>query len=147
MKTVGELEYACLENRLVGLQGFGLKTQEKILQGIQQVKKYQGQYLYGDVIAPAEKILRTILSHPKVIRAKLAGSLRRKMEVVRNINLVASTDHPQEILTAFSKLPEVEVVRFKNKGRPAALFQGWKWICRLFRIRFFHSASIILPEA
>ena len=125
MKTVGELEYACLENRLVGLQGFGLKTQEKILQGIQQVKKYQGQYLYGDVIAPAEKILRTILSHPKVIRAKLAGSLRRKMEVVRNINLVASTDHPQEILTAFSKLPEVEVVRFKNKGSGRyGLFSG-----------------------
>jgi DNA polymerase (family 10) len=46
-KTIGELEYACSENRLVELEGFGQKTQEKILQGIQQIKKYQGRYLFG----------------------------------------------------------------------------------------------------
>jgi len=125
VKTVGELEYACLENRLLDLQGFGQKSQEKILQGIQQVKKYQGRYLYGEVIKPAQEILKKILSHPKVVRGNLAGSLRRKMEVVKNINLVLSTHRPQEVLTAFSKLPEVEGVRFKNKvsGR-YLLFSG-----------------------
>jgi DNA polymerase (family 10) len=125
VKTVGELEYACLENRLLDLQGFGQKSQEKILQGIQQVKKYQGQYLYGEVIRPAQEILKKILSHPKVIRGNLAGSLRRKMEIVKNINLVLSTHRPQEVLTAFSKLPEVERVRFKDKvsGR-YLLFSG-----------------------
>ena len=91
IKTMGELEYACLENRLVDLQGFGIKSQEKILQGIQQVKRYQGQHLYREVIVPAHEILKKLLSHPKVIRGHLAGSLRRKMEVVRNINLLIST--------------------------------------------------------
>ena len=125
IKTIGELEYACLENRLMDLQGFGQKSQEKILQGLQQVKKYQGQYLYGEVIEPAQVILKKILSHPRVIRGSLAGSLRRKMEVVRNINLVVSTQRPQEVLTAFSKLPDVEVVRFEKKesGR-YSLFSG-----------------------
>lgn len=112
IKTIGELEYACLENRLVELQGFGQKTQERILQGIQQIKKYQGQYLYGEAIVTAEEILKKVLSHPRIIRASLAGSLRRKMEVVRNINLVLSTHHPKEVWSFFSKLPEVEVVRF-----------------------------------
>ena len=116
IKTVGELEYACLENRLVDLQGFGQKSQEKILQGIQQVKRYQGQYLYGEVIEPAREVLKKILSHPKVIRGNLAGSLRRKMEVVKNINLVLSTHRPQEVLSAFSKLPEVEVVQSNDKA-------------------------------
>jgi DNA polymerase (family 10) len=116
IKTVGELEYACLENRLVDLQGFGQKSQERILQGIQQIKRYQGQYLYGKVIEPAQKILRKILSHPKVLRGSLAGSLRRRMEVVRNINLVLSTYHPQEVSGAFSRLPEVEVVQSKDKA-------------------------------
>lgn len=115
IKTIGELEYTCLENRLVELQGFGKKTQEKILQGIQQIKKYQGGYLLGEVIETAEEILKKILSYPKVLRANLAGSLRRKTEIVRNINLVLSTHHPQEVLSAFSKLPEVEVVRFRDK--------------------------------
>ena len=116
IKTVGELEYACLENRLVDLQGFGQKSQEKILQGIQLVKRYQGQYLYGEVITPALEVLKKILSHPKVIRGNLAGSLRRKTEIVRNINLVLSTRSPQEVLNAFSKLPEVEVVQSSDKA-------------------------------
>ncbi len=125
IKTVGELEYACLENRLVDLQGFGQKSQEKILQGIQRVKRYQGQYLYGGVIAPAQEVLKKILSHPKVIRGNLAGSLRRKMEVVRNINLVLSTFRPEEVLSAFSKLPEVEVVQSNDKaGGRAFLLSG-----------------------
>jgi DNA polymerase (family 10) len=125
IKTIGELEYACLENRLVDLQGFGKKSQERVLRGIQQVKKYQGQYLYGEVINTAQEVFKKILSHPKVIRGSLAGSLRRKMEVVRNINLVLSTHRPQEVLAAFSKLPEVEVVRFKDKTSARySLFSG-----------------------
>jgi DNA polymerase (family 10) len=116
IKTIGELEYACLENRLVELQGFGQKTQEKILQGIQQVKKYQGRYLYGEVIQTADEILKKVLSHPKVFRASLAGSVRRRMEIVRDINLVVSSQNPQGILTALSKLSNVEVVRFRDKG-------------------------------
>jgi len=114
IKNMGELEYACLENRLVDLQGFGQKTQEKILQGIQQIRKYQGRYLYGEVIDDAREMLKKILAHPKVLRADLAGSLRRKMEVVRNINLLVSTDHPREVLSAFSGFPEVETVQHRN---------------------------------
>ncbi len=117
IKTVGELEYACLENRLVGLPGFGQKSQQKILQGIQQIKKYQGRYLYGETIGIAGELLKKILSHPKVLRAVLVGSLRRKMEVVRNINLLLSTDDPGEALEAFLKMPEVETVRFKDEGK------------------------------
>jgi DNA polymerase (family 10) len=111
IKTVGELEYACLENRLVDLQGFGQKSQEKILQGIRQVKRYEGQYRYGEVIDPAREVLKKILSHPKVIQGHLAGSLRRKMEVVRNINLVLSTQRPEEVLAAFSRFPEVDAAQ------------------------------------
>jgi DNA polymerase (family 10) len=112
VQTIGELEYACSENRLIELQGFGQKSQEKILKGIQQVKKYQGRYLYGDTLPLAESVLEKIRSHPKVLRASLAGSLRRRMEIVGNVNLVVSTQRSQEVLTAVSKFPEVEVVHF-----------------------------------
>jgi DNA polymerase (family 10) len=112
VQTIGELEYACSENRLIELQGFGQKSQEKILKGIQQVKKYQGRYLYGDTLPLAESVFEKIRSHPKVLRASLAGSLRRRMEIVGNVNLVVSTQRSQEVLTAVSKFPEVEVVHF-----------------------------------
>ena len=138
IKSIGELEYACLENRLVDLQGFGQKSQEKILQGIQQVKKYQGQYLYGEVIEPAQEILKKILSHSKVIRGGLAGSLRRKMEVVRNINLVLSSHRPQEVLNAFSKLPEVESFRSEERSSSRySLASGWEVDLRITPDRAF----------
>jgi len=44
--TAGELEYACNENRLVGLSGFGPKSQDNILKGIKFLKKYQSRFLY-----------------------------------------------------------------------------------------------------
>ena len=68
IKSLGELEYACHENRLISLTGFGAKTQEKILQGIQQLKKYQGQYLYDFARKEADKIHTTIAQHDKVRR-------------------------------------------------------------------------------
>jgi len=117
IKNMGELEYACRENRLADLQGFGQKSQEKILHGIQQVKKYQGHYRYGDVIDDAREMLRQILTHPKVLRADLAGSLRRKMEVVRNINLLVSTHQPHDVLSALSRFAGVESVHHENTSR------------------------------
>jgi len=117
IETIGELEYACHENRLAELQGFGQKSQERILQGIQQVKKYQGRHLYGEVIGQAEKLLEKIRSRPEVVRAQIVGSLRRRMEVVKNINLMASTSSAHELLIFFSGLPEVERVQFQDNAR------------------------------
>ena len=68
------------------------------------------------MIGIADELLRKMTSHRSVSRASLAGSLRRKMEVVRNINLVVSTSRPQEVLAACSKFPEVEVVRLGNEA-------------------------------
>jgi DNA polymerase (family 10) len=58
--TVGELEYACQENRLADLPGFGAKTQENILQGIAILKKYAGRFLYGDVFPLAEELTHSV---------------------------------------------------------------------------------------
>jgi DNA polymerase (family 10) len=56
IETMGELEYACTENRLVELTGFGKKTQDKILAGIERLKRYQKRHLYADIIGEAESI-------------------------------------------------------------------------------------------
>ncbi|MEK6525932.1 MAG: helix-hairpin-helix domain-containing protein, partial [Nitrospirota bacterium] len=85
--TVGELEYACIENRLVGLPGFGQKTQDKIRQGIQQLKRRRGFHLYANVIGEAERILEAIRHSAGVRHAELVGELRRRLEVVRTISV------------------------------------------------------------
>ena len=67
IKTIGELEYACSKIDWWISQDSVEKSQEKILQGIQQVKKYQGQYLYGEVIRPARKFLKRFSPIPELL--------------------------------------------------------------------------------
>src|SRR5262245_61564097 len=60
--TVGELEYACHENRLVDLPGFGRKTQENILNGIGQLKQQRGQYLCHEAIQLARPLFEALVA-------------------------------------------------------------------------------------
>src|SRR2546429_134041 len=103
--TVGELEYACIENRLVGLPGFGQKTQDKIRQGIQQLKRRRGFHLYATVIGDAERLVGAIRHATGVRRAELAGELRRRLEIVRTISVLADSE---EALYAALGLPYIE---------------------------------------
>lgn len=110
LTTVGELEYACLENRLVSLPGFGEKTQAKILKSIELWKKNRGRSLYAEALGQAEAIEAALAKHPAVKRLAIAGSLRRKMETVKDVDLVASSAEPQSVMAAFVALPEVDGV-------------------------------------
>lgn len=95
--TVGELEYACIENRLVGLPGFGSKTQDKIKQGILQFKKRQGFQLYATAIAEARALMAACRSASGIRQVDLVGDLRRRMEIADTIELVVATDRPDSV--------------------------------------------------
>lgn len=110
ISSLSELEYACIENRLIELAGFGEKTQEKILKGIEALKKYQGQFLYASVVGLANDVLRIVQSWPEVLQAEIAGSLRRKKEMVKDIDLVVATSEPDKVMERLLKAPFVEEV-------------------------------------
>ncbi len=90
--TVGELEYACMENRLVKLNGFGAKTQERVLKGIDLIKRSRGFHLLDRALKEAKSLADDLLRHPDVWRVEIAGDVRRRMEVISEIDLVVS--HP-----------------------------------------------------
>ena len=122
VKSIGELEYACHENRLVDLPGFGVKTQEKILQGIAFLKKHADQYLYSFAFAEAEKLIQPILKSKKVVQASVAGSIRRKKEVTKDIDIVVATDDPASVMDLFTTLPDVEAVTSKGDTKSSIEF-------------------------
>ncbi|NTW07077.1 MAG: hypothetical protein HGA29_04455, partial [Syntrophaceae bacterium] len=66
IKTMGELEYACHENRLVELKGFGKKTQDNILAGIEKVKLYNTRRLYAEVATDARELLSSLENNKDV---------------------------------------------------------------------------------
>lgn len=110
--SVGELEYACKENRLLELAGFGAKTQENILRGIAYRKKHQGSYLYDIAFQAAQNILAQVGKLEGLLECELGGSLRRCKEIVHDIDLVASAQKGAEarIMKKFCGLAGVESV-------------------------------------
>lgn len=112
---------ACRKGVVAALGGFGEKTQSKILEGITQVKKHAGQFLYPVALEAAQTILEKIEKHPKVARASIAGSLRRCKEVARDIDLVVATDAPEKVMDLFVRLPQVERVVAHGETKSAVL--------------------------
>ncbi|MCL4378193.1 MAG: DNA polymerase/3'-5' exonuclease PolX [Actinobacteria bacterium] len=115
--SISDLEKAVSEDKLINLPNFGLKTQENIIRGIESFKKFKKFYLYSDVIFEAQSIINKIRLHKKIIRADIAGSLRRKKEIVRDIDIVAGIkddSDSQEIMDYFTSLEEVDEIIAKG---------------------------------
>jgi len=86
VKSLGELEYACHENRLLDLDGFGVKMQEKILKGIEHCKKFSGHYLLSFADQTAQRVVGAIKKVKGLKQVQIAGSLRRSKEIVKDIS-------------------------------------------------------------
>ena len=91
--SIAELEKACKEGRVAALAGFGEKTQEKILAGIRNREAYSRRHLWWDASEAAAPILAGLRALPQVSRAETAGSLRRGLETVGDLDfIVAAAD-------------------------------------------------------
>ncbi|MBN2439723.1 MAG: DNA polymerase/3'-5' exonuclease PolX [Spirochaetales bacterium] len=86
--TIGELEYACMENRLITLEGFGEKSQAKILAAIEYKKKYKGTYLLHEALTVAQEILSRLQTLHLFKTVDLAGSLRRGKKFVKDADIL-----------------------------------------------------------
>ncbi|MHB1252713.1 MAG: DNA polymerase/3'-5' exonuclease PolX [Candidatus Humimicrobiaceae bacterium] len=115
--SISDLEQAITENKLVDLPNFGKKTQENILKGINSIKKFKEFYLFADVINMAESIINKLKLNKNINRASIAGSLRRKKETVKDIDLVAGitqkTD-PMDVMNYFTALEEADEIISKG---------------------------------
>ncbi|MGA2108626.1 MAG: helix-hairpin-helix domain-containing protein, partial [Syntrophorhabdales bacterium] len=108
--NVGELEYACRENRLVNLRGFGDKTQGKILKGIEFFREHKGEYLLGEAYPLAMRLKERLGQVADPAHLEVCGSVRRRNEIVRDIDILAAAADWAGISAFFISMPEVEEV-------------------------------------
>jgi DNA polymerase (family 10) len=106
--SVGELEYACRENRLLELAGFGAKTQDNILKGIEYLKKSQGRFYLHEAKTAAYNLYEDLSRLSFVKRIEIAGSLRRYKETIKDIDLLITTTKPDKVMQTFVSHPLVE---------------------------------------
>lgn len=95
--SLDELEAAGQADRLTNVKGFGKKTQQNILEQVKLLRQYLNRYLYAEAYTEAEGLLEHLRGHPAVVRAEVTGRLRRKLEVVRRIDLAAASSDPGEV--------------------------------------------------
>ena len=104
--SVEELEEAARSGRLTRVKGMGPKTVAKLLASIEFMRAARPLRLYVHAIGEAEALLAAVRSHPDVVRAELAGSLRRRMEVAGDVDIVASCrTRPDAVAESFARLP------------------------------------------
>jgi len=108
--SIADLEAACHAHKVRDLPGFGAKTEEKILAGIAQARDYAALFRYAEAWAEAEEIREALREHEDVIQLSVAGSLRRGKEIIKDIDLVASSNAPKEVMDYFVSLPGVKQV-------------------------------------
>lgn len=92
IETVGELEYACNENRLMTFKGFGAKTQESILQNIAFIRANQNFHLWAEVEGIANNLTTGLGRVNAGDRFVLSGAMRRQMPTVEELDIVTDGD-------------------------------------------------------
>lgn len=122
--TLDELEAACKAGTVAGLDGFGEKTQQKICEGITFRRTYASRHLLSDAFVQAEPILENLRSHPDVIRCNTAGSLRRNKEIIGDIDFLASSKSPTNVIEFFCQQPGIISVSARGDTKASVILPG-----------------------
>src|SRR6195256_5892505 len=107
--SLEDLERAANAGRLRGLKGFGEKTEQAILEGVAKVRARQGaRKPLWETRPLAEQLVERVRAAPGVVRAEIAGSVRRYSETNGDIDIVAAVSGPVEpVMEAFAVAPGV----------------------------------------
>jgi DNA polymerase (family 10) len=110
IKSLADLRAAAESGTIAGLRGFGAKTEAKILEGINFVESAGDRILQSHARRLVAPIFEAVRTHPKVLRAEICGSLRRRAETIGDLDILFSARDPAPVLDHFVKLPEVAKV-------------------------------------
>jgi DNA polymerase (family X) len=112
VRSAAELRQACGDGRVAGLKGFGQKTAQKLLEGIERWEKREQRMLLVEALEVAEPLVAHM--RQMVAPCELAGSARRWRETVADLDLVAGSRDVAAVMDHFVKFPSVLVVEARG---------------------------------
>jgi DNA polymerase (family X) len=110
VSSIEQLQKACEEGRVAQLPGFGETTQQKICDAIARRASHAGSFQFGQVAAEAEALRSDLAAHEAALQVEIAGSYRRRKEIVHDLDLLVATNEPETVTTFFVSHPLVESV-------------------------------------
>jgi DNA polymerase (family X) len=112
--SIEELRDAILAGKLEGRRGFGAKTAQNILHGIDLLERSHGRVLLSTAMAAADEVVAALSRVPGCRRCTHAGSLRRMRETIGDIDILAAATDSGPLMDAFTRLPMVAEVLAKG---------------------------------
>lgn len=124
IQSLDELESACHEGKVKSLPGFGAKTEQNILEGIERVRTYAARVLLPVAEQAAAPLIEMLSNHPDTIRFSLCGSLRRRRETIKDIDLLVSSTNPSGVIGTFVSLPGITRITGHGETKASVVLQN-----------------------
>ena len=115
--SIEQLEQAARDQRIRGLKGFGERSEQKILAGIEQYRAAHARRRLGEVLPIAQALLSEVRAAPGVVRAEVAGSVRRWCELVSDVDIVASAPEAEPVLAVLARQSGVREVLGQGESK------------------------------
>jgi DNA polymerase (family 10) len=121
--SIESLAEACNEGKVAELKGFGEKTQEKILSGIKNREIYAARHLWWKAREIADRILPCLQDLPQVERVEAAGSLRRGMETVGDLDFLVASSDPGPVMDWFTSMEGIAEITAHGETKSSVRFE------------------------
>jgi len=108
--TVDELEAAAQEGRLAALPRMGEKSEAKLRKAIESFRRRSGRVLLGQALPQGLSLLEALRRLPQVVTADLAGSCRRRVDTIGDLDLLVGSSDSGAVMDAFVELAPVREV-------------------------------------
>ena len=127
--SLADLAEAVKAQRVRQVRGLGPKSEEAIGRALAQMAQVRERTPAGEALTLGRALLEAVRSAPGVIRAELAGSLRRMAETVGDLDIVAAAEDSGPVMERFTSLPGVDEVLAKGETKAAVVIRGSRWTC------------------
>jgi DNA polymerase (family 10) len=124
IETVDELEQRAEAGEVAALDGFGDKSQQKILTGIEQFRQHRSRFKLVDADRLVMPLLEYLQQSPEVERLEVAGSYRRRVETVGDIDLLAIASNAEAVMERFTSYPQITLVQMAGTTRGRVSLQS-----------------------
>lgn len=122
--TAAQLQKAAQQHKISKLPGFGEKSEQDILKGIEIFRKGQERMLLGYALPTALGIENRLKALKFVTKSSIAGSLRRKKETIGDIDILASSSQPQKVMQYFTTIEDADRILAKGRTKSSILLKN-----------------------
>ena len=124
--SVESLKAACEMGHIAPLSGFGDKSQQKYLDGIELLRRYQGRSRMDVGLLYGQALEERVSAIPGVIRAELAGSARRRRETIGDLDIVvgAKPEDHNSVIEAILAFPGIAEVKGHGESKVSLILEA-----------------------